>query len=185
MKFLSLFLLLSTSIVVSAQRLLRPSDVYHVKAVKDPHLSPDGKWVAYTVSTPDSARDTNDNNIWMAATDGSGAIQLTYTEDGESSPRFSPDGRWISFLSSREKAKDKTQLWLMDRRGGEAQQHTKFKASISDYEWSPDGKKILFLIQDEDKADTVKDKPAKPIVIDRYHFKEDPGGYLAHLHTHL
>ncbi|HEY5751062.1 MAG TPA: S9 family peptidase [Chryseolinea sp.] len=185
MKSLSLFLLLSTSIMVSAQRVLRPSDVYHVKAVKDPHLSPDGKWVAYTVSTPDSARDTNDNNIWMAATDGSGAIQLTYTEDGESSPRFSPDGRWISFLSGREKAKDKSQLWLMDRRGGEAHQQTKFKASISDYEWSPDGKKILFLIQDEEKADTVKDKPAKPIVIDRYHFKEDPGGYLGHLHTHL
>lgn len=174
------------TMAASGQRLLQPSDVYHLKTVKSPDLSPDGKWVTYTVASPDSVRDTYDDNIWMASTDGSGAVQLTYSEEDESLSRFSPDNKYISFLSGREKAKEKNQLWLLDRRGGEARQLTTFKSAISDYRWSPDARKILFLIQDEDpKADTAKDKPAKPIVIDRYHFKEDINGYLQHYHTHL
>ena len=68
-----LFIILSSlSLISVGQRALKPSDIYKVKYVDDPEVSPDGKWVAYVVSTPDSIEDKYDDNIWMAATDGSG-----------------------------------------------------------------------------------------------------------------
>jgi len=179
LKSLLFFAFSSVFIVASAQRALQPSDVNRLTYVDEPEVSPDGKWVAYTLSSPDTTKDSYDDNLWMAATDGSATIQLTYSEESETRPKWSPDGKTLSFLSGRQDAKEKDQLWVLDRRGGEARMITELKVSISDYEWSPDSKKILLVIRDQEvKPDSMKEKPAKPIVIDRYHFKEDVAGYL-------
>ena len=103
----------------SAKRPLRSADIYRVRDVQDPQRSPDGKWVAYTVSSVDTSLDRNASDIWMVSWDGTLQRQLTETTESESSPRWSPDGKWLSFLSSRDGG-DGPQLWLLDRRGGEA-----------------------------------------------------------------
>src|SRR5262245_65705987 len=118
-QLLTLTLTLTLPFQAAAQkRALRVGDLYRVKGVGDPQRSPDGKWVAYTVSTSDSAKDRNDTDVWMASWDGKENIRLTSTPDGESSPRWSPDGRFLAFTSSRQGARG-GQLWLLDRRGGE------------------------------------------------------------------
>lgn len=185
-KFLMAIALVAIAYHAFGQPTLKPSDIYKVKYVDDPELSPDGKWVLYVLSQADTTEDKYDENVWMTATDGSGSVQLTYSDEDESQAKWSPDNKWISFLSSREKAKEKTQLWLMDRRGGEAKQATELKVSISDYQWSPDSRKILFIIADQEvRPDSLKDHPAKPYVIDRYQFKADVTGYLEHKYSHL
>lgn len=170
---------------VSAQRPITPSDIYRLKSVSDPQLSPDGKWVAYVLSTPDSAKDKSDADIWMVTWDGGEAVRLTASPEAETKPRWSPDGRYLTFLSSRYETKS-SQIWKMDRRGGEAVKLTELKYSISDYAWSPDAKKIVLVIQDQEASEeTEKKKSAKPIVIDRYHFKSDGDGYLERKRDHL
>jgi len=184
-------ILIATPLVIFAfaavgQIPLKPSDVYIVKYVDDPEVSPDGKWVAYILSEADTAEDKYDEDIWMTATDGSGSVQLTYSDEDETQPKWSPDNKWISFLSGRQKAKEKTQFWLMNRRGGEAKQVTELKVSISDYQWSPDSKKVIFTIKDQEiRPDSLKDHPVKPYVIDRYQFKADVTGYLVNKYSHL
>lgn len=161
-----------------AQRPLNPQDVYRLKSVSDPQVSPDGKWVAYVVSSPDSAKDKYDANIWMVSWDGKVNLQLTSSPEDETSPRWSPDGNYLTFLSSRYDAKA-TQLWKMDRRGGEAIKLTELKYNIGNYEWSPDAKRIALVIKDQESAEeTEKKKTKKPIVMDRHHFKADGQGYL-------
>ena len=185
-KILVLIPFIALLTVTHAQRLLKPSDVLRLKSVSEPEVSPDSKWVAYTVSTPDSVADKYDDNIWMSTIDGTATVQLTYSDKDESTPQWSPDGKFISFISSRYEANEKGQVWLMNRMGGEAWQLTKLKSSISDYKWSPDGKKLILVIKDHEvRADSLKAKPEKPIVINRYHFKADGEGYLEHKHKHL
>ncbi|HCM76114.1 MAG TPA: peptidase S9 family protein [Cytophagales bacterium] len=168
-----------------SQRPIQPSDVYRLKSVSDPQLSPDGKWIAYVVSSPDSAKDKYDSDIWMVSWDGKENIRLTSSPESESSPRWSPDGKYLTFLSSRYDAKS-SQLWKMDRRGGEAEKLTKLKVDISSYEWSPDAKKIVLVIKDQDPSeDEDKKKTKKPIAMDRYHFKQDGQGYLERKRNHL
>lgn len=183
------FIVLSLVVIFAlpsiAQRPVQPSDVYRLKSVSDPQVSPDGKWIAYVVSSPDSAKDKYDSDIWMVSWDGKETIQLTSSPESESKPRWSPDGKYLTFMSSRYEAKT-SQIWKLDRRGGEASQLTNLKVSIGDYEWSPDAKKIALVIKDQDtKEEEDKKKTKKPIAIDRYHFKADGEGYLERKRNHL
>jgi dipeptidyl aminopeptidase/acylaminoacyl peptidase len=165
-------------------------DVDRLVSVGSPQVSPDGKWVLYTVSAVDIAADKRITDIWMVSWDGATDIRLTYNTDSSAGdPKWSPDGKYISFLSGRpgEPKVKGSQVWVLDRRGGEARQLTDVKGNLSSYEWSPDSKKLLLTIaedveaeaKEEDKSDDKgKDKP-KPIVIDRYHFKRDIEGFLS------
>jgi len=172
-----------------AKRPIRPADIYRLPSVSDPQVSPDGKWVSYTVSTIDSLKDGRNADIWMVSWDGSQGIQLTNSPDAESRARWSPDGKWLSFLSSRAAGGAEvkgSQVWLMDRRGGEGKRLTEIKGGVGDYAWSPDSKKLLLTLTDPDAEDSSKIKTTKPYVIDRYQYKEDVEGYrYKKTHSHL
>jgi dipeptidyl aminopeptidase/acylaminoacyl peptidase len=172
----------------AAKRPLRASDLYRIRNVGDPQLSPDGAWVAYSVSAVDSAKDKSDTDLWMTSWDGTQTIRLTSTPEGESSPRWSPDGRYLAFVSGRQEGKG-GQVWLLDRRGGEAQRLTTLKGGISEFAWSPDAKRLVLVLDEETdsvaRKDTATHTTPKPIVIDRYNFKRDVAGYLGTKRTHL
>lgn len=187
MKKTLLLLLLATITNVFAQtpakRSLKPSDVYRLQSLSDPQISPEGNWVSYTLSSVDSVKNKRNADIWMSSWDGKESIQLTHSPDGESQARWSPDGKYLSFTSSRGGLTG-SQIWLMDRRGGEAKQLTDLKkGDLTGYAWSPDGKKIALVIKTP--ADTSKVKTPKPIVLDRYQFKQDVEGYLTKAPIHL
>jgi dipeptidyl aminopeptidase/acylaminoacyl peptidase len=176
----------SLSAQTPAKRPIAIDDYYRMQQVGNPQTSPDGKWIAYTVTTIDREADKRRTAIWMVNWEGTQDLRLSYGQQSDSSPRWSPDGKYLAFLSART-GEGKRQIWLLDRRGGDAQPLTSVKDEISSYAWSPDGKKIVLEMspsEDEEnggtdaKASGAAPKAPKPIVIDRYHFKEDVEGYV-------
>jgi dipeptidyl aminopeptidase/acylaminoacyl peptidase len=175
------------------KRALTPDDVYNLKTVADPQISPDGGWVAYRVSWPDRKEDSVKADIFMTPMGGGEAIQLTRHADAEWQPRWSPDGRHLAFLAKREGSK--AQVWLLDRRGGEPRVLTEYKADVSEIVWSPDSSRLALLVKDVDPDDAAKPpdgghedvepKPVKPIVVRRLQFKRDGEGFLNDLRTHV
>jgi dipeptidyl aminopeptidase/acylaminoacyl peptidase len=167
-------------------------DLAKIERVGDPQVSPDGAWIAYTVGKVDVAEDKGSSQLWMVSWDGKQDVQLTFSKDGAGGAQWSPDGKWLAFTSGREgsgpDAGKGSQVWVLDRRGGEAQQLTNVKENLGGYRWSPDSKTLLLTLTEKEEPEPkegAKPKAPKPIVIDRFHFKEDREGYLTDKESHL
>ncbi|HMN08104.1 MAG TPA: S9 family peptidase [Gemmatimonadaceae bacterium] len=169
-------------------RAIQPGDIFRFRDVGEARISPDGAWVAYTLTTTDSVKDKSDSDVWMVSWDGTRTVRLTNSPEGEGAPRWSPDNRYLAFVSGRYEGKG-GQVWLLDRAGGEGVRLTDFKDGVSEYAWSPDGTRLVVVSRDpvpeDEKKDSAAARSPKPIVIDRYHFKEDREGYLERRRSHL
>jgi dipeptidyl aminopeptidase/acylaminoacyl peptidase len=118
-------------------------DLLTLKTVGGTQISPDGRFVAFTVTETDFEEDAFVTQLWMAPTAGGAPYQLTRGRKSVGGARWSPDGRWLAFTSAR--VGDKNQLFAIPPDGGEAVQLTDAETSISDFAWSPDGGQIAFV----------------------------------------
>src|ERR1700690_1680446 len=95
------------------KRLLTVDDMHKFHDVRDVQISPDGKWVAYTVSSVDVAADKSDRAVWMSSGDGTDQGRLTSSPEAENAPRWSPNGSYLAFLSDRPGKAKGTKIWLL------------------------------------------------------------------------
>ena len=187
-------LLASVAPAAQTKRAITLDDHSRIVSVGDPQRSPDGVWVAYTVTTIDAEKDRRNTDVWMVKWDGSEQLQLTSSPDGEivaalESRQQVPRVRVVARHRRREE-EGRPDLAAQSRRRRSAKV-SDFKGGVSDIQWSPDSTRIAFMADDEDPADEPekidgwKRKTPPPIVIDRYHFKQDRAGYLKHLYNHI
>ncbi len=132
------------SLTFAQRRGVTAEDYFAFETANDPQISPDGKWVAYTVTTVDQKTNRRMSRIWIAALDGSHpAVPFTAEANSSTSPRWSPDGRFMAFLSARDQGRP--QIWLLSRNGGEGRRVTNLENGASNFEWSPDSTHFVCL----------------------------------------
>src|SRR5256712_327247 len=126
---------------LSAQKRAIPIDDYlALKSVGNPQLSPDGKWVAYTVTEQSLKENRGITRIWLADVASGAVRQLTAGPGSDRQPRWSPDGRTVAFVSTRENG---AQLWVLPIAGGEARRVTSLADGVFDPLWLPDGTGLI------------------------------------------
>ena len=127
-----------------------------LRRVSSPNVSPDGRFVAYTVRDTDLVGNTYVNQVWLAEVATGKNRQLTFGLKSNTSPAWSPDGSKLAFLSERA---DKRQVWMLDMRGGEAEKVTASDEGVTAFAWSPDGASVAYVAPDAaDSTRKARDK---------------------------
>ena len=175
-------------------------DLYKIKFLSQPCISPDGRHIAFVVTTIDDQKHEYRSSIWTVSTDGGKARRFTMGVSNTSSPSWSPDGRWLAFVSERvgeplgknekelkKQGKGKAQIWLMPTDGGEARQLTFMQHGATKPTWSPDSNYVLFSAEvgpaDEETEEGMPLPKAR--VIDRLWYRLDGVGYIYERRRHL
>ena len=115
-------------------------DMHQMLRASDAQLSPDGKWIAFSVARSDVAKNKMVTNLWIVSASGGDGRPLTFGDKGANMrPRWSPDSKWLYFLSTRT---DRPQLYRLPLQGGEAVQLTKTGIGVDSFVLSPDGKTV-------------------------------------------
>jgi dipeptidyl aminopeptidase/acylaminoacyl peptidase len=170
---------------VPAKRAIRPDDLYRLRSVGDPQLSPDGTRVAYVVGAPNREKDVTETSIWIAPSAGHGEPRQFTNGAKDGAPRWSPDGRRMAFVSDRGES---MQLYIAPLDGGEPRAMTKAKFGVSSPAWSPDGTRIVYVSRTgkykEPKDRTPVEKSA-PNVVRHLQYRLDGAGQFDSRRQHL
>ena len=152
-----------------------PEDLTRLSPVTDPQLSPDGRRIAFVVTTLSEDRDEYLANIWVADLDGGAPRRFTAGPRRDLEPRWSPDGTRLAFLSERT-PREKLQLHVMPADGGEPTKLTALDNGVSSVTWSPDGTRLAFISpvggqrEPESEEERRKSRPARVITSLKYRF---------------
>jgi dipeptidyl aminopeptidase/acylaminoacyl peptidase len=170
-------------------RPMRPDDILKIRFVSDPRISPDGRRVAFVLTTLSQERDEYLANIWMVDTTGGAPPRRFTTGPGrDTAPRWSPDGARLAFVSERERGK-KGQLMVMPVEGGEAVALTQLRNGVAAPAWSPDGTRLAFVSrvggwqEPESEEERKKSRPACVISTLKYRFNGE--GFIHDRPTHV
>ena len=172
---LGILALLVTAVPLAAQRrAMTIVDLIDIPGLIDPRISPDGSEVLYVRRDTDWDANGTVSHIWRVAMDGSGTVQMTNGEAGESTPRWSPDGSRIAFVANRHDT-ERNQVYVMPTRGGEARAVSEHPMPVGSIMWSADGAWIYFVAVDE-KSEAEKAREAVNDNVFRYEEDRRPSG---------
>ena len=187
-----LLALILAATLAPAQTNSRPmtfQDMMHMKRLGETAVSPDGKWLAYSVTTADLSQNTKTAELWLQAIAGGKPFKLSAAQPGDGGPQFAPDGKRILFLSSRNGSQ---QVWLADfdpATGATTnpQKITAISTEADNALWSPDGRSVVFTssVYPDCPAITAAD----PVTGDKCNADRDAAGAAskvkAQIFTHL
>jgi dipeptidyl aminopeptidase/acylaminoacyl peptidase len=147
--FSAVFLIVLIAICGYAQGPKRPmtfEDMVAMKRLGETAVSPDGKWLAYSVTSVDLDKNSKTPELWLQKIEGGEPMKIAVAQAGDGGTEFSPDNKRILFTSSRDGSQ---QVWLADfdpttGATGNAKELTSIATEAENAKWSPDGKSIVF-----------------------------------------
>jgi dipeptidyl aminopeptidase/acylaminoacyl peptidase len=164
-----------------ARRPMVPEDLFRIRFVSDPQICPDGRRIAFVVTTLSEARDEYLSTIWIVNADGGEPRPFTRGPRRDTAPRWSPDGRSLAFVSEREK-KGKGQLYVMPADGGEPLRLTDLRHGVSSPAWSPDGTRLACVARvggrEEPEDEDERERSRPPRIIDVLKYRSNGTGFI-------
>ncbi len=176
---------------VATRRGMTLDDLTRFRIATEPRLSPDARWIAFTLQRMARDKDTYYSNLWLVPADGSRpARAFTSGDVKDRGAQWSPDGTRLAFVSNRDGG---SHIYVIRVDGGEAQRLTESKGDVDALAWSPDGARLAFTFRAEDTPlpadpggpEPKDDAPPRYRHVTRLHYKEDGVGFVPREWQHV
>ena len=175
--FVLLFMSLSATIFAQTHA-FSIHDMLAMDRLSEPQVSPDGKWVVFTLRKTDLAANRGRTDLWLVGIDGTGLRQLTVNPASDFSPQWARDGKSIWFMSTRSGS---AQIWRMPVDGGEPEQKTSLPIDVGGFLLSPDGSRLAVTMEvfpsceniacSKTKLDEMESRKASGKIYDKLFFR--------------
>ncbi|CAM5208856.1 Dipeptidyl aminopeptidase/acylaminoacyl peptidase OS=Ureibacillus acetophenoni OX=614649 GN=SAMN05877842_10782 PE=4 SV=1 [Ureibacillus acetophenoni] len=158
------------------KRLLGAEDLFKLKSVSNPQISPNGEEAVFIRTEIDEKDNKYYAHLYYLQLSTGAVAQWTFGKERISSPKWSPDGKQVAFLSNRE---EKNHLYIISTIGGEAKKVTSLDSGVSSFLWDPSGDKIWLSSKIKsgknftDKTEKEEKPLPKPYVVDGMKYKMD------------
>jgi len=126
---------------VLAQRAIRFEDLAAIHRIGAPQLSPDGKWIAYDVSTPDLAANKSFSGVYLMPAAGGPPKAISDVKHQDNGPSWSPDGKTIAYVSNRDGGAH--QVYLYDVAAGTSRKVSDLAGGAGSVKWLPNGSGLI------------------------------------------
>ena len=160
---------------------MRPTDIAELVTVGEPRVSPDGRTVAFTMTTADLEANRYRSQVWLAAADGASPPRpFTAGEGRDIRPRWSPRGDELAFVSHRAGDGKGAEIYIAPvGAGGELRRVVSWPEEVEELAWSPDGMRLAFAarLRDEQRYGVERPGDQPPRHIRRLLYRLDSVGW--------
>lgn len=166
---------------MTGKQMVRQEDLFELKSVTNPVLSPDASEAVFIVTQIDKEENAYHAHLHHLDVESGSSTQWTYGKERVSQPQWSPDGSRVAFLSTRD---EKNQLFVMQVAGGEARRLTDYETGVTSFLWAPCGTKIWLTSTLEDgktftdKEEKDEKKQPEALRVTTMKYKADGAGFV-------
>jgi dipeptidyl aminopeptidase/acylaminoacyl peptidase len=115
--------------------------LYMTRQVGGADWSPDGKTIAFVSNL--SGR----NNLWLVPSEGGWPMQLTVSDQRQTSPAWSPDGKWVAYMSDYD-GDEQWDIFFVSPKTGQVTNVTNTREIAEESPaWSPDGRYLAYMVK--------------------------------------
>lgn len=166
---------------MTGKQMVRQEDLFELKSVTNPVLSPDSSEAVFIVTQIDKEENAYHAHLHHLDVESGSSAQWTYGKERVSQPQWSPDGSRVAFLSTRD---EKNQLFVMQVAGGEARRLTDYETGVNSFLWAPCGTKVWLTSTLEDgktftdKEEKDEKKQPEALRVTTMKYKADGAGFV-------